>query len=191
MGRKIWLWGLTVVLSAMACTQPAKAPAGEGENPVVSFEKVEIPAVLQDSLRRVMESYTVLTGALAAGDTLLTDAAAAIMKRRLDSLPLYKSGLDSAYAGALELNTGSMAAELAAMPLEHGGLEGRQHSYEMASEQLFDLLRQTGAVSGVMYRFHCPEAFGGHGAYWLGSDTVTVNPYGVKAVCAVPKDTIR
>lgn len=188
---KFGFWGGMVMTAAMACTQPVKAPAGEGENPVVDFSQVRIPPQLKDSLRGVIDGYKIFADALAQGDTLLADAAAGIMRQRLDSLPLYGSGLDSAHAGALELNSGSISAELAAMPLDNGGLEGRRRAFEMASDMLFDLLRQSGPVSGALYRYHCAEAFGGKGAYWLGDSTYLDNPYGTKTACRVPKDTIR
>ncbi|WP_341839569.1 hypothetical protein [Chitinophaga caseinilytica] len=190
MGSKLWSGGWMILLAAAACTQPVKAPAGEGENPVVEFRGITVPAVLKDSLRGVMDGYKVLSDALAKEDTLLADAAARLMRQRLDSLPLYRSGLDSAHAGALELNAGSISAELTAMVLEDGGLEGRRQSFWMASELLYDLLQQTGPVNGVKYHYWCGEAFGGKGAFWLGDSAALANPYGGKADCAEPRDTI-
>lgn len=191
MRTKYWFLGGMLLLLATACTQPVKPPAGEGENPVVSFDTVQIPPELKDSLRGVVDSYLGLSGALAARDTLLVDAFAGIMIRQLDSLPLYGRGLDSAHAQALEANSGSIAAELTGMRMEQAGLDGRRISFFMASEQLYDLLLQTGAPGQSLFRFYCPEAMGGQGAYWLAGNKAAVNPYTGDTTCVQLKDTVR
>lgn len=146
-----------------------------------------------DSLKLTMSAYYQLSGALVKADTQAADVAAAVLKHHLDSLPVDRLDVDSTRKGILLGASGDIAAELNGMLLEKGGLEARRASFKMVSDQLYDLLQNTGLKGSTVYRQHCPMAFGDRGAYWLSDKEEVVNPYfGDEMLhCGSVTDTLR
>ena len=101
--------------------------------------------------------------------------------------------VDSTRKGILLGSAGDIAAELNGMLIEKGGLEARRTSFKMVSDQLYDLLQNTGLKGGTVYRQHCPMAFGDRGAYWLSENAEILNPYfGDEMLhCGSVTDTLR
>jgi Cu(I)/Ag(I) efflux system membrane fusion protein len=124
-----------------------------------------------------MQRYYQLSAALVKADTQAADMAGAVLKYQLDSLPVARMGLDSARMEQLAGQVGGISAELEGMLLEKAGLEGRRLSFQMVSDQLYDLLRVTGMKNTTVFRQYCPMAFNDRGAHWLSDKAEIINPY--------------
>lgn len=158
-----------------ACQQQAKQTEETQEEQSTAL-KADLPDVMYDSLKLAMDAYYQLTSALVKADTQAADAAAVALKAHLDSLPLAKLG-DASRQSILQGAAGDISAELHGLLLDKKGLDGRRESFKNVSDQLYDLLNNTGLKGTTVYRQHCPMAFNDRGAYWLSDKTEILNPY--------------
>lgn len=171
-----------IILAAAAftaCNQP-QGSAGEekaaDEQALTAISGV-FPAEFYDSMKVTMTAYYQLSAALVKADTMGADIAGMALQYHLDSLPVARMGLDSSRASLLAGQVGSISAELGGMLLEKAGIEGRRLSFQMVSDQLYDLLQVTGMKNTTIYRQYCPMAFGDKGAYWMSDKAEILNPY--------------
>lgn len=182
----------TVLLAAalFACQQPAPKTA-ETSAPATAALQAPYSQVFYDSLQLAMQSYYQLSAALVKADSSAANTAAAILKAHMDSLPVNTLQMDSSHLGIISGTTGSISAELAGFEGEQG-LEGKRASFQMVSDMLFDLVRNTGLKGKTIYHQYCPMAFDDKGAYWLSEKAEIVNPYfGDKMLhCGETKDTL-
>lgn len=158
-----------------ACQQQAKQTE-ETQQEESAALNADLPDAMYDSLKLAMGAYYQLTSALVKADTQAADAAAVAMKAHLDSLPLAKLG-DASRRNILQGAAGDISAELHGLLLDKKGLDGRRESFKNVSDQLYDLLNNTGLKGTTVYRQHCPMAFNDRGAYWLSDKTEILNPY--------------
>lgn len=190
---KPYLWALAAGAVLTACQQGGQqGSAGDSATAAGSLQ-APFSDEYYDSLNVTMTAYYQLSGALIKGDTLGADVAAAALKTHLDSLPIARLGIDSSRAADLAVSTGNISAELAGLLIEKGGLSDRRASFQMVSDQLYDLLQTTGFKGHTVYRQHCPMAFNNRGAHWLSDTTEVVNPYfGDEMLhCGSVTDTLR
>lgn len=193
MRLKQCLWILAAGAVFTACQQQGKTAASEEAQQEAAGLSSTLSNEFYDSLKLTMSAYYQLSGALVKADTQAADVAAAVLKHHLDSLPVDRLDVDSTRKGILLGASGDIAAELNGMLLEKGGLEARRASFKMVSDQLYDLLQNTGLKGSTVYRQHCPMAFGDRGAYWLSDKEEVVNPYfGDEMLhCGSVTDTLR
>lgn len=193
MRLKQCLWILAAGAVFTACQQQGKTTASEETQQDAAALPSALSTEFYDSLKLAMNAYYQLSGALVKADTQAADIAAAALKYHLDSLPVARLEVDSARKGILLGASGDIAAELNGMLIEKGGLEARRASFKMVSDQLYDLLQNTGLKGSTVYRQHCPMAFGDRGAYWLSDKQEVVNPYfGDEMLhCGSVTDTLR
>jgi hypothetical protein len=71
-------------------------------------------------------------------------------------------------------------------------LEGKRKSFQMISDQLYDLIRTVRYDQAIVYHAYCPMAFNDQGANWLSSTAQIRNPYIPKQMinCGEVKDSI-
>ncbi|MBO9154261.1 DUF3347 domain-containing protein [Chitinophaga sp. GCM10012297] len=190
---KPYLWALAVGVALTACQQGARQQSSGDSALAAGALGAPFSDEYYDSLKTAMTAYYQLSGALIKGDTLGADVAAASLKTHLDSLPIARLGIDSSRAANLAVSTGNISAELAGLLIEKGGLDARRLSFQMVSDQLYDLLQTTGFKGHAIYRQHCPMAFNNRGAHWLSDTTEVVNPYfGDEMLhCGSVTDTLR
>ncbi|WP_119080201.1 DUF3347 domain-containing protein [Chitinophaga alhagiae] len=171
------IMALTVVFAA--CNQAATSSGEEKapeDQPLTAIGGV-FPQEFYDSMNVTMTAYYQLSAALVKADTLGADMAGAALQYHLDSLPVARMGLDSSRTSLLQGQVGGISAELEGMLLEKTGLEGRRLSFQMVSDQLYDLLQVTGLKNTTVFRQYCPMAFNDRGAYWLSDKAEILNPY--------------
>lgn len=189
-----YLWIIAAGAAFTACQQGGRQE-GTGEDTALQANTLQAPFTDEyyDSLKTAMTAYYQLSNALVKGDTLAADIAAAALKYHVDSLPVARLGIDSSRAADLAVSTGSISAELAGLIIEKGGLDSRRSSFQMVSDQLYDLLQTTGFKGNTVYRQHCPMAFNNRGAHWLSDTTEVLNPYfGDEMLhCGSVTDTLR
>lgn len=193
MRLKQCLWILAAGAVFAACQQPGKTAAADETQQETAELAASLSPEFYDSLKQAMSAYYQLSGTLVKADTQAADMAAAALKYHLDSLPVARLEVDSTRKSILLGSAGDIAAELNGMLIEKGGLEARRTSFKMVSDQLYDLLQNTGLKGSTVYRQHCPMAFGDRGAYWLSDNAEILNPYfGDEMLhCGSVTDTLR
>ncbi|CAL1518123.1 DUF3347 domain-containing protein [Chitinophaga sp. MM2321] len=182
----------TILLATVlfACQQPAPKEEAEAG---VSTTGLQAPysQVFYDSLQLTLQSYYKLSGALVKADSIAATSAALTLKQHIDSLPVHLLQMDSTHLGIVAGTAGSISAELTGLTGEPG-LEGKRASFQMVSDMLFDLVRNTGLKGQTIYHQYCPMAFNDKGAYWLSDKPDIENPYfGNKMLhCGETKDSL-
>ena len=182
--------GLVVLATALfACHQ--EAPKEEQQaGPSVALQ-APYSQVFYDSLSSSLSSYYQLSDALVKADSTGANVVAAAFKGHIDSLPVNLLQMDSSHLANITGITGSISAELAGFEGETG-LEGKRAAFQMVSDMLFDLVKNTGLKGHTIYHQYCPMAFDDKGAYWLSDKPGIQNPYfGHKMLtCGETRDTL-
>ena len=85
----------------------------------------------------------------------------------------------------------SISAEAAALQGEKD-IEGKRKSFQVISDNLYDLVRTVRFDKKIIYHQFCPMAFNDQGAYWLSPNKDIKNPYFGKKMltCGEVKDSV-
>jgi hypothetical protein len=154
------------------------------DKPVRSPEPADKPlsitqttGAFNNSFGALLDSYYAVRDALVDWDTLKADQAAYILAARADSLPVQLIKADS----GIILTARSLAASLSGDAkgfTGEAGIEGRRHSFDLMTEELYNLVRAVRYDQGEIYHIKCPMAFSDTiPAYWLSKTSAVVNPY--------------
>lgn len=98
---------------------------------------------------------------------------------------------DSSIVSTAKTYTTGIRNELTALKQEKD-IEERRKSFQVLSEQLYDLIRTVKYDRAVVYHQYCPMAFNDAGAFWLSNSSDIRNPYLPKKmlICGEVKDSI-
>lgn len=138
-----------------------------------------------------LETYYHLKDALVlTNDTLATSYARQI-SLQADSINLSELNADSSIVAMAKANIESIAAEAKGLVGEKG-IEPKRKSFQMISDNMYDLLRTVRYDREVVYHQFCPMAFNDAGAYWLSKSDDIKNPYFGKKMlsCGEVKDSL-
>lgn len=168
--------GLMMMVTALfACHE--EAPKEEQQQAATSAAlQAPYSQVFYDSLGTTLATYYRLSDALVQADSTAANSVAAGLKLHVDSLPVNLLQMDSSHLANISGITSSISAELAGFEGETG-LDGKRASFQMVSDMLFDLVKNTGLKGHTIYHQYCPMAFDDKGAYWLSDKAAIQNPY--------------
>lgn len=125
-------------------------------------------------------------------DTLITQSTAQLLAdiNATDGV-LGELKADSSIIATAKTYTTGITNELAAVKQEKD-IEERRKSFQVLSEQLYDLIRTVKYDRAVVYHQYCPMAFNDAGAFWLSNSSDIRNPYLPKKmlICGEVKDSI-
>ena len=177
MKRAFLLIGLLALASLAAYFLLSKKnqPAPEKKLEALSVTGTSGPFDLAFS--RVLTSYYHLQHAFVDWDTTNIRQAGADLSTSLDSLHFNALKTDSSIiqtAGNLEE---SMRGELKGMNGETT-IDGMRRSFNMLSDELYNLVRTVRFDGSTVYHMRCPMAFGDSSeGFWLSASHVVENPY--------------
>ena len=144
------------------------------------------------SFRKLMADYYALKeGFVDEKDSAIAQSARSMMVAA-DSLKLKALQADSnIIATALTYSSG-ISSELKKGLLGEKKIEGKRKSFQIISDQLYDLVRTVQYDREVVYHDYCPMAFNDQGANWLSNTADIRNPYIPKKMisCGEIKDSI-
>jgi hypothetical protein len=130
-----------------------------------------------DSFAGLLQQYFAVRDALVDWDTLKADQAAYALAARADSLPVKAIKADSGIILTAESLAASLSGDAKGFVGE-AGIEGRRHSFDLLTEELYNLVRAVRYDGEVIYHIKCPMAFSDTiPAYWLSNRNTVVNPY--------------
>lgn len=176
----------------------ALAACGSSDSPKVADEKL-VPlsqsknsTAFNEQFGKLMEDYFHLKdNFITESDTLIGVYAKKIMVDA-DNLSLRELKADSSVVSTAKSYALSISAELKGLVGEKT-LEAKRKSFQMVSDQLFDLARTVKYDNEKVYQQNCPMAFGEVGANWLSKSSDIKNPYLPKKMltCGEVKDSLR
>ena len=125
----------------------------------------------------LLSQYFAVRDALVDADTLKADQAAYRLANGADSLPTRLLRADT----SIILTAKSLAAALSGDAKGFAGetgIEGRRQSFNVLTDELFNLVRTVRYDEAKVYHIRCPMAFKDSvEGFWLSSTTEIVNPY--------------
>ena len=144
-----------------------------------------------DQFSALLTSYYNLKNAFtASNDTLAATMATALMASA-GKLNIKEAKADSNITEMAGQYLASVTAEARAIIIEPN-LEEKRKSFQMISDNMYDLVRTVHFDKEIVYHQFCPMAFNDAGAYWLSQTADIKNPYFGKKMltCGEVKDSI-
>ncbi len=183
------LIAFVLVAALAACGGSDKAKVEDVKQTPLAQSKNSV--AFNDQFGKLMEDYFHLKdNFITESDTLIGVYAKKILMDA-DSLNLKELKADSSVVTTAKSYIQSITAELKGL-LGEKKLEGKRKSFQMVSDQLFDLARTVQYDNEKVYQQNCPMAFGETGANWLSKSSDIKNPYLPKKMltCGDVKDSI-
>jgi len=129
------------------------------------------------SFAEFMSHYYALKDAFVDWDTSQVNAQAKSLQRAIDSLPLKELKADSSVVLTADSYVSSIHNELTGL-LGENSIEGKRHSFNMLTSEIYDLVRVVKYDHERLYHIKCPMAFSDSlEGYWLSNTNQIVNPY--------------
>ncbi|HVS95949.1 MAG TPA: DUF3347 domain-containing protein [Puia sp.] len=135
------------------------------------------PETFNTAFDSLLSQYFAVRDALVDWDTLKADHAAYGLAAKADSLPIRQIKADS----GIILTARSLAASLSGDAKGFGsnaGYEGRRQTFNMLTDELYNLLRTVRYDKETIYHMRCPMAFKDSiEGFWLSAEPHIINPY--------------
>lgn len=144
-----------------------------------------------DKFTNLLTSYYQLKDAFVlSNDTMAISQAKTLIASAKD-LNLMEVKADSSIVDMANQYISSISSEAKALVAEPK-LEGKRKSFQMISDNMYDLVRTVHFDKEIVYHQFCPMAFNDAGAYWLSKSDDIKNPYFGKKMltCGEVKDSI-
>jgi hypothetical protein len=186
--KRYLLYSLVVVLAACGSSdEKAKEP----EIPQGPLTKSANSEAFNQSFGQLMTFYYSLKdNFIIEQDSAITKAARGLVVAA-DSLKITELKGDSMIISTAWSYAMGISAETKGLMGEKT-LEGKRKSFQIISDQLYDLIRTVRYDRSVIYHDYCPMAFKDQGANWLSNTSDIRNPYIPKQMinCGEVKDSI-
>lgn len=135
--------------------------------------------------------YAIKDNFIAENDSLINQSAKS-MGLWVDSLALDELFFDKSFLDSAKALVFGVSSELIGL-VEEKQIDAKLKSFQLLSDQLYELLRIIKYDQEIIYRQYCSTAFPDQGAYWLSNSTNILNPYNPrqKRNCGEIKDSIN
>ncbi len=172
--RRLSVYLVFVVFCACGTADEMAKP---GKNPSALLAMGADSDAFNRSFSQLLTDYFALKeDFIAEKDSLPLNNTARAMVVSADSLALGELKADSSLIETAKTYTLGISAELKGLTGE-STLDGKRKSFQILSEQLFDLTRTVKYKGAVIYHMYCAEAFSDQGANWLSNNREIRNPY--------------
>lgn len=186
------LFGLFLAIFLLSCNGQTDKSAPESAPKQLALTKLVNSPAFNRSFEGLLNSYFDLKdNFVAEKDSGIAISARAMMKAA-DSLQLNELKADTNLVQTARTYSEGISSELVGM-LGERDLLAKRKSFQMVSDQLYDLIRTVQFNQVELYHTYCANAFDDQGAYWICKPKDMMNPYLPKtsSPCAEVKDTIR
>ena len=138
-----------------------------------------------------LDNYYHLKDALVLTNDTMANASAQLLVNNSDSLDLNSINADSSIVEMAKGYIETISAEAKGL-IGEINIEGKRKSFQMISDNMYDLVRTTRYDREKVYHQFCPMAFDDAGAYWLSKSGDIKNPYFGKKMltCGEVKDSL-
>lgn len=191
--KKVWIYLPFLVL--MACggkdEKAENAPKPEEQKPLTKSQNSD---AFNSSFDKMLTDYYRLKDALVQSTNSISpgvDSAGKALIVSADSLKLSELKADEAILSTAQLFAQSISSEAKGLIGEQN-LENKRKSFQMISDNMYNLMRTVKYDREVAYYQYCPMAFNDQGAYWLSREEAIKNPYFGKKMltCGEVKETL-
>ncbi len=135
------------------------------------------PPAFNNAFDSLLNQYFAVRDALVNWDTLTADRAAYGLAQKANSLPLGQIKADSSIVLTAKSLAASLGGDANGLSGETG-IEARRQSFNILTDELYNLVRTVRYDQGTIYHIKCPMAFKDSiEGYWLSSSSKVVNPY--------------
>lgn len=182
---------IMVVLLSCNGQKDKITPESIGSKQLALTKLTNSPA-FNKSFNEVLEAYFELKNSfIAEKDSGIAQSSRALMIAA-DSLKLNELKADSNLILTARTYSEGISAELIGL-LGEKDLLAKRRSFQMVSDQLYDLIRTVQYDQITLYHAYCGNAFDDQGAYWISKPQDLKNPYIPNAAspCCEIKDTIK
>lgn len=188
---KKYLIAITCIV-ALACNETDKDAAIEPAAEVAPLTQSKNSERFNSGFGNLLNAYYELKDALVASDAAQATNYANQLGEAADTLSLAALTADPSIVETAKLSAGSIAAEAKALAAENG-IEEKRKSFQVISDNMYDLVRTVRYDRETIYHQYCPMAFNDAGAYWLSNNSDIKNPYFGKKMltCGEVKDSIN
>jgi hypothetical protein len=186
--KRFVLYGLVLVLAACGSNDEKAKEEPQPQGPLA--KSANSLAFNQSFGQLLAEYYSLKDNFIAENEVAVTQSAKSLMISA-DSLKLGELKADSNIVNTARIYSQGISSELKGL-LGEKDLEAKRKSFQMISDQLYDLVRTVRYDQSIVYHDYCPMAFNDQGANWLSNTTAIRNPYIPKKMitCGEIKDSI-
>ncbi|MEQ1625517.1 MAG: DUF3347 domain-containing protein [Sediminibacterium sp.] len=187
---KIYLFCFFLLYS-LSCQIPSNKDGLVGNNQSKNTLNSIHTKVFNQSFEQLLTAYLQLKDQLVAEkDSGIAQSTRALVLAS-DSLKLSELQADSILVQTAFSYSDGISSEAQGL-LGENNLLSKRRSFQMISDQLYDLIKTVQYQQKPLYRFYCNNAFEDQGAYWISDQSRLTNPYqpNLKPLCGEIKDTI-
>ena len=162
--------------------------AGEVATPLAQTKNTN---AFSESFSDLLTNYFHLKDNLVLSNDSLAIASANLLIGSAERLKLDDLKADSSIVLMAKSSAETIVAEAKGLVGEKD-IEGKRKSFQMISDNMYDLIRTVRYDKEVVYHQFCPMAFNDAGAYWLSKTSDIKNPYFGKKMltCGEVKDLL-
>lgn len=180
---------LSTLIALVSCGGEDKK-AGE-EQAAAPLAQSKNSDAFNASFGQFLETYYHLKDALVLTNDTLAASYAKRLTGQADSLQLNELKSDSSIVEMARGYVQTVSAEAKGLAGEKD-IEAKRKSFQMISDNMYDLVRTVRYDREIVYHQYCPMAFNDAGAYWLSKTEDIKNPYFGKKMltCGEVKDSL-
>jgi hypothetical protein len=176
--KKLLLIILVLVLAGLVAykltSKKETQPEEKKDSPLAIYKN---SGPFNASFSKMMNNYYMLKDGLVNWDTLIVNKAAKDLQQSTDNLNLKDLKADSSIVGTAQNLASSMSSESAGL-IGETSIEQKRRSFNVLTDELYNLIRTVRYDGEVIYHVKCPMAFGDSSeGYWLSNSSAIVNPY--------------
>jgi hypothetical protein len=180
---------ITAIVALASCGASDKpAETASKEQPLSQSKN---SSTFNNAFGNLLTNYYHLKDAMVLSNDSMAIKSANLLGASADSLKLSELKADSSIIQMAEGYVQSISAEAKALVGEPK-LEEKRKSFQMISDNMYDLVRSVRYDKEIVYHEFCPMAFNDAGAYWLSNTADIKNPYFGKKMlsCGEVKDSL-
>ena len=135
------------------------------------------PPAFNNAFDSLLSQYFAVRDALVNWDTVSADHAAYMLAQKADSLPLGQIKADSSIVLTARSLAASLGGDAKGLSSETG-IDARRQSFNILTDELYNLVRTVRYDQRTIFHIKCPMAFKDSlEGYWLSNSAKVVNPY--------------
>lgn len=174
--RKYLLYGIAVLLaSCQNSDQKTTEPVSAHQPPVALSQSANSEAFNLSFGDMLSQYYSLTDHFISENDTGIAAASQRLLLAA-DSLKLDELKADTNIVATARSYAIGISSELKGL-LGETELELKRKSYQLVSDQLYDLIRTVHYDRQIIYQFYCADAFSDQGGTWLSHNKEIRNPY--------------
>ncbi|MEI6585110.1 MAG: DUF3347 domain-containing protein [Sediminibacterium sp.] len=180
-----------MVLFLLSCSYQNEKKQVELVKKQVALSKTANSNAFNESFNTLLNAYFNLKDQFIAEKDSGIAQTARLMILASDSLQLNQLKGDSNLINTAKTYSEGISAEILGL-LGENNLLSKRRSFQMVSDQLYDLIRTVQYDQIMLFHYFCANSFDDQGAYWISQIADGKNPYATKfkTPCAEIRDTL-